>query len=447
MMGVCLACCLLMACHDEEPIGGKKEKVEDWITNYIYKEYLWSEEAKQKTPDTSSPEKLFYSLLSVEDGKTRQDGSHYYYSTIEKKQETKAIRQESSYGFDFVLYQVLGDMHQGAFYYGRILYVLPGTPAQRAGLKRGDWIFELNGSRITPDNYKGLASGGAMTMKVSRSTALKGKIVQVEAAVPVEENPLYLDSVLEVNHAKVGYLVYNQFKAGKEPNQKDGTYDKQMLDIFKKFKEEGVSEFVLDLRYNGGGYLSSAQLLAGLLVPDKDKNSIFCFLENNKGDKEGYKFAPTLGNNLNLERVFVLTSSQTASASEAVINGLKPYMEVIQIGGKTEGKNVGSVLEEHAGWAMQPIVFRIYNAGLQSDYADGIQPEVGFRCDELDLDQNNEMLPLGDRNEFMLAKALKVINGAELQEELLRATSGSDGFLRLHYNSLERKKEEAVRIR
>ena len=435
------------ACEDEDNNSPKTpDSTEEWITNFLKTEYLWSDEVASKTPDNSSPENLFYSLLSLKDGKTK-NGSHYYYSYIENNSTTKSINEESTYGFEFVLYNIVDNAEQPlGYYYARILYTLPGSPADSAGLKRGDWITKIAKQEITSNNYKELMGGAATKLSILKNMAIgqREEEVAIKASIPMDENPLLLDTILNVNNKNVGYLVYNHFKTGKGENTSDQTYDNEMIEIFKKFKNEKVSEFVLDLRYNGGGYLSSAQLLAGFLVPENNKDGIFCYLEDNKGKKEAYKFR-NANYNLGLSRVFILVSNQTASASEAVINGLKPYMDVILIGNTTEGKNVGSIHETHNEWAIQPIVSRIYNKDNSTDYENGFTPEDKFFCNELNSSENNALRPLGDQREYMLSKALDVIKGDAPKKAL--ASRSTIQRMKIEYNSIERKQENAVHIR
>ena len=448
---LCAVCCnpiLFTACEDDTDDGGSQElSTEKWIVNFLHKEYLWNDEAQKQTPDYGSPDRLFYSLLSMKDGKTKADGKHYYYSYIEKKAATKAIDTESTYGFDFVLYNMTdaAGVYLG-YYWAKIVYVLPGSPADKAGLKRNDWITRIDKVQITESNYKRLMKGA--TVKFTRLTESIGgnseKEVEVPASVHIDENPLLLDTVLNVGNTKVGYLVYNHFKTGKEDNADDHTYDDEMVGIFKNFQDEEVTEFVLDLRYNGGGYLSSAQLLAGFFIAREDRTSIFCYLEDNRGEKVGYPFTDK-GYHLGLSRIFILVSSQTASASEAIINGLKPYMEVILIGGTTEGKNVGSIHEEHGEWAIQPIISRIYNKDKVSGYEDGFTPDEPFICNELNTGENRNLLPLGNQREYMLAKALAVIKGKS--PAAAPATRSIAPGREPVYNSVERKQCNAVIIR
>ena len=433
---------LNIACEDETGTPDDSNlTTEEWIVNFLHTEYLWNGEAKEKTPDYSSPENLFYSLLSLKDGKTGADGTHYYYSYIEKNNATKAIDTESTYGFEFVLYNIVDDSGSLGYYYARVLYVLPGSPAEKAGLKRGAWITAINGQEITSQNYESLLNGNGISIETHSSNFnLPGTTLTLPASIAMDENPLLLDTILHANGQSIGYLVYNHFKTGIGDDADDHTYDDQMADAFRRFKEGNVTEFVLDLRYNGGGYLSSAQQLGSYLVPEENKTNIFCYLEDNRQNKDSYPFI-NRGYNLGLSRVFILVSDQTASASEAIINGLRPYTEVVLIGNTTEGKNVASIHEEHGEWAMQPIVSRVYNCNEESGYENGFTPEASLLCDELDPNENSTLFPLGDQREYMLAKALGIIQGRT--PSALSTKSHGKGTLPA-YNSLARKQSNAV---
>ena len=430
------------ACEDEADAPGNGNlTTEEWIANFLHTEYLWNDEAKEKTPDYSSPEHLFYSLLSLKDGKTGADGTHYYYSYIERNETTKAIDTESTYGFEFVLYNIVDENGSLGYYYARVLYVLPGSPAEEAGLERGAWITAIDGKEITDTNYEDLLKGNGIKLETRPNNYnWPATTLTLTASIAMDENPLLLDTILHAGGQSIGYLVYNHFKTGVGDDADDHTYDDQMADAFRRFKEGNVSEFVLDLRYNGGGYLSSAQQLGSYLVPEENKKDIFCYLEDNRRHKDSYHFIDR-GYNLGLPRVFILVSDQTASASEAIINGLRPYTEVVLIGNTTEGKNVASIHEEHGEWAMQPIVSRVYNSSNESDYENGFTPEASLLCDELDPNENSTLFPLGDQREYMLSKALGLIKG---KVSFSPSTKSSGKKMRPAYNSLARKQSNAV---
>jgi hypothetical protein len=237
--------------------------------------------------------------------------------------------------------------------------------------------------------------------------------------VVLNEDPNYLDSIYTIGSQKIGYVVYHFFAPGIEGQST--RYDDEMDAIFAKFKAEGINNLILDFRYNGGGSQSSAVNLASLIAPgvtDSDilsKNKFNSFLSEFEPFKNvviNFENKPeNLGSILSGNRLYVITSSRTASASELIINGLKPYMDVFLVGGLTVGKNVGSfAIEDEENpdnkYGLLPIVFKSFNKNDQSDYDTGFQPNI----------QGNELsqpalLPFGDTNEFLLKLTLEQITG------------------------------------
>ena len=173
----------------------------------------------------------------------------------------------------------------------------------------------------------------------------------------------------------------------------------------------------MDLRYNGGGLTSSARLLTSLLAPEDALGGTFCIFEYNENNKDInkteslLKTSEVLAGNLNLKRLFVLTGNTTASASELVINSLKPYLgdaNVCLIGKQTFGKTVGMTIydeSEKYGWILSPVAFRSYNKDHKADYDDGFVPDV--LVDELDYD----LADFGDMHDPLLSLAVFAITG------------------------------------
>jgi C-terminal processing protease CtpA/Prc len=198
------------------------------------------------------------------------------------------------------------------------------------------------------------------------------------------------------------------------------------------FKSQEITDLVLDLRYNGGGSVRNCVELASMIT-GQFSNEVFAkqvwnsklnayFLDRYGEESQIDRFVSSLSNgtainSLGLSRLFVLTTSESASASELLINGLAPYIEVIQIGEQTVGKNVGSITvydyidnqqtknPDHK-YAMQPIVLKVANSEGFADYADGLPPTLAA-----DEDVKN-MGVLGDVNETFLAIALNRITGS-----------------------------------
>ena len=230
-------------------------------------------------------------------------------------------------------------------------------------------------------------------------------------------------------------------------NQFTGESSDQLNQVFGDFKAANITDLVLDLRYNPGGSGSTVQVLASLIYDTNTSNLLWkdrynakiesAFgpgeLDNNFVNSTGNAFgnmnAPL--NNLNLSRVFVIATSGSASASELVMVGLEPYINVIHIGETTVGKNQGSntFVDDPANnnfyqpdredqinpdnqWAVQPIIITVENSAGFSDYSNGLIPDI-----ELEEDLTNLGI-LGDPNEPLLARAIQEIIGRKRQNQL-----------------------------
>jgi len=261
--------------------------------------------------------------------------------------------------------------------------------------------------------------------------SLNGKTVSM-TAVKMQENPIQLDTVLNIDNYKIGYLVYNGFNA---------LFDIQLNDVFKRFKDAGIENLIIDLRYNGGGSVQTAKYLASMIY-GTSTSEVFLKSQYNSGlqdyiiktdgasalienftDKiEKTSTTPATSiNTLNLSTLYVLTSDNTASASELLINGLKPYMQIFNVGINTAGKYVGSItikdwddkgnINPNHKWAMQPIVVKIANANGVTDYVNGLTPDYLAEEDIANL------LPFGDQNETLLKVVLNKIKGVPLDSK------------------------------
>ena len=209
---------------------------------------------------------------------------------------------------------------------------------------------------------------------------------------------------------KIGYLSYSKFELDQE---------NEVLNVFTQFKASKVEELILDFRYNPGGAVSTAVKMAGIIAPKKLHNKVFMYKEWNDKMTAQYKNEGLLEmrtveylnteveNNLDLKRVYILTSQNTASASELIINGLKPYMNVICIGNRTHGKYVGSITitdgDNKQAWAVQPIVFKSLNVDGETDYINGLKPTIEIMDDY--------KYNLGDERESLLNTAIQHIGG------------------------------------
>lgn len=395
--------------------------VDNWILDNMRQVYYWNDKIPVSPDTTLAPADFFDSILYKYDATARPDGDRF--SWIEESATALTAQlsgQTTTTGMEFALFLRTASS-DGVI--AQVLYVLPGSPAAKAGFKRGDIISKVNGQLLNKTNYSSLLFDGTTynfgLAQVSSQTLVDTDVTRTVTATVFQENPVFLDSVYSVGSKTIGYLVYNQFVPA--PNGSNGSeYDQQLDAIFGQFKAKGVNELVLDLRYNPGGYTSSSANLASLIGKGVDNSTIYFREEWNKtltpylqqqygSDFFLQKFsnkAQNIGGNLT--RLFVLTTDRTASASELIINGLRPYMTVTTIGTTTYGKNVGSItITDDTGkikWGMQPIVFRSYNSLNQSDYASGFAPSI-------QVEEPLILYPLGDTREALLNTALGQITG------------------------------------
>jgi C-terminal processing protease CtpA/Prc len=448
-----LGSCTAKEIPDPEP----EDTVNTWIEETMRRHYLWEDEIPEKKHlDLSQEaEPFFFSLLTKKDGKTRSNESHYYYSSINKKSQSSKSYQGEGYSFGFEFqYYIITSLNKYALL---TLYVLPGSPAERAGLKRGDWIMEINAGPVPGDGtslMELLDTTSPVTVSFGVTTELKqGAELSVKTltAEPVTDNPVFLHKIIPYKNRRIAYLVYNHFTSGPTEDYSDEQFNNSLREAFKWFKNEAPDAFILDLRYNGGGLVSSAQLLATMLAPESALNDVFCNLTYN-GQRGSHadnslKLNPTYmqqgpgGANLDLRTLYVITSSWTASASEAVINGLRPYMDVILIGEQTEGKNVGSLTfdDDRYEWELHPIVSRLSNKDGFSDYETGFPPQVP--CNE---SAAKVYYDLGDEREYMLQEVLAYITGTRSSNAALRTAAEQPAGRILLGSSLERKKTPAL---
>lgn len=334
-----------------------------------------------------------------------------------------------SYGFEYNLVR----LQDTDSVLGYVTYTLPDTEAFNQEVLRGDVFYAIDGTPMNLGNYAELLSREAIEIsfsdRASGNWQDNGKTATL-AAVSIAENPVHLTRVLEVEETKVGYILYNQFVH---------TRHRELNDAFGEIAAAGATELVLDLRYNPGGAVFTSLLLGGMIYANGTDNTVFSkLLYNSKHAASNFDFpfltelsvldgdfnivATETMNRLSLNRVFILTGRGTASASELIINGLEPYMEVIQIGASTRGKNEGSVTiydspssdfrdvktanPDHL-WAMQPIVSKIANATGFGAYEEGLAPD--YALDEVNF--FDQLLPLGDPEEQLLKVALEEIAG------------------------------------
>ena len=303
--------------------------------------------------------------------------------------------------------------------FGYVRYVLPGTDAETKGVERGDIFNTIDGTQLNDQNFRTLIAQNSYT--IGLATFDGATVTPTGESIPLTksqytENPVYISKTIDVGGNPVGYIMYNAFTAD---------FDAQLNQAFGQLKSAGVTDLILDLRYNGGGSVRTAIDLSGMIT-GQFTGEVFSTEQWNADRQEQFGgtnvFNSTIRtgaaiNSLNLTRLFVLTTRSSASASELVINGLDPYIQVIQIGTATRGKFQASVTLYDSNnfgrtganpghtYAIQPLVLKSLNSVGFTDYYEGFIPDVELAENYADLGV------LGEPTEPLLEAAINYILG------------------------------------
>jgi C-terminal processing protease CtpA/Prc len=325
----------------------------------------------------------------------------------------------------------------------RVKYVYPGSPADQAGIKRGYQITSINGSSSL--SYDGPGYGNStnlnfvinaysnsntisMTLKKPDGTTLTVTNMNV-ATYTV--NPVLKDTIFDQgNGHKIGYIVFNSFTS-------DANADPKLDPVFANFAAQGVTDLVVDLRYNGGGYVSTAEHIDNLIVPSSKSGTLMYntyyndiltsgkeVLLKNQWRKDGstgqdynygqfdYSVAANAVNfakvgQLNVNRVFFIITGSTASASELTINNLRPVMDVQFIGETSYGKPVGFFDIDINKYQMYIPEFYTQNSAGQGGYYSGFTPGTSTYPGVADYDDVTK--DFGDPTEGLLAHVLNYV--------------------------------------
>lgn len=432
-----------------EPELSENARVNQWVTENMRIYYYWNESIPQDNNLNVElgPREFFKTILNKDDR----------FSWIDKADALKDDLSgvSTSIGMNIGLVQGAGDA-----VFGYVRYVIPKGPADMAGVERGMFISKVNGREMTMNNYESVLApyfnGENLKLQLGErvgDTVKATKEVDL-IAIKVAEPSVYMHKVLTTNSGrKVGYLFYNRFL-----NEKS----QELLDAFQDFKAQGVQDLILDLRYNLGGGIAVSGLLSALIMEGYEEDKVFVEYNYNKDLNAQFdamhqadpvenpsramqfrdlfasawlsKVKPT---NLNLNKVYVLATYNSASASELVINNLRPYINVVHIGDTTRGKNEGSITIEDErtpktiDWAIQPIVLKLANAQHFGDYANGLVPT------QL-VEEGVNLKPLGDAEDPLVKAALEQIDPSMMAraratpERVLSMLRGIQKFDEIH---------------
>lgn len=398
----------------------------DNIPNLANDRFSSNQEYANYLNDYNRPEQLFESLI-------------YQRPTVDKYSwivdDYIALEQlfsgvSTSNGMEF---RLLLSPNSTSQLVGIVRLVLTGSDADIKGVKRGDIFSTVNGVPLTTSNANELLSLSTYTInkatyndngtpETTDDTIISGNESITLNKLEYSENPIYETEIINVAGNNVGYLMYNGFTSN---------YDTELNDVFANFKSNNVQDLILDLRYNPGGSVNTAILLSSMIT-GQFTGEVFSTEQWNSEFQEAYNNSdPELLinrftdnddgaplNTLNLNKVFVIATDASASASELVINSLDPYIDVIHIGDFTSGKYQASTTlydsnnfgrngaNPNHTYALQPLIFKSVNNVGRTDYDNGLTPDIELKESYLNLGV------IGDVNEKLLAAAISEIENS-----------------------------------
>lgn len=422
MLLVLIGVAVITGCEKEEEIEKDEapeltQRINGFIEDVMTDVYLWYKEmpAIDIRYEFDSQE-YFNKLLYIED-----KWSFVTDDIVAFENSLQGIEKSFGYSLAFGRFLSTGNI------YAVVEFVYPNTPASQAGIKRGDFIIEISGANITDNNYRDLLNAENLNITLgvlSGTTIYRGSTVSMTSR-ELNLDPVLIKKVIEHEGHRIGYLFYAQYIAN---------YNSSLDDAFRHFRDEQVTDLVIDLRYNPGGYTSAAQHLCSSFAPLNEVNTSGTLVtfqwndkyqnyweRNNRNDQLKVTFLNSVPVKLGLNKVHILTGSGTASASELSITGLKPYMSVTMVGDTTYGKYTASITLKpedfyedenyYSGfknWGIQPIVIRYANSQGVTDFKNGFVPDI------LAEDEPWSAIPLGSINETLLRTAIEDITGSSI---------------------------------
>ncbi len=327
--------------------------------------------------------------------------------------------------------------------YGVVRLVLPNSDADTKGIKRGDIFYAIDGVDLfynsESDNNFNLFNSETYTVNFATYDT-KGTQDTSDDTVDANnestsltkaqytENPVFASHIHEVNGEKVGYVMYNGFTRG---------FEDELNEVFGNFKSNNIQHLVLDLRYNPGGSVAVETYLASMITGQFTNELFTQLVYNSNFNTTDYNFTNEISddggaiNSLGLNKVYVLATSRSASASEGLINGLDSYIDVVHLGSNTTGKTQASRTlydspnnnyqregaNQNHTYAMQPLIADGVNKEGIKVPSTGLIPDIEFRESALNYGT------IGDINEPFLAAALAQIGNNTTKLNILKAQS------------------------
>lgn len=369
-----------------EPSACSNDGQKQFVLDNLYAWYLWNDllPANINIADYATPEELVTLVTQNFGPRNATGGPLDLFSSVGSLQADQEFFGEGKFeGFGFSWRIESGDM--------RVVRVFGGSPIDLAGIARGHTVVTLNGR-----TYADIAASEGVSAFFDANDTVTFEMRRLDdsvfsenvtkAVVTIPPVPQWRTIDIGAGQPPVGYMELSTFISTADP-----IFDT----VFAEFIAAGVKDVIIDLRYNGGGLVSTAELLGDYLGGFANANLVFSNTEFNAdraAANNRSSFFARLGNSLDTTRLIVIASRGTASASELVTNSLIPYADVWIVGDNTFGKPVGQIGLDFCEKILRPTSFRTTNADLDGDYFDGLPVDCPA-ADTLDVPVGDDLDP------------------------------------------------------
>lgn len=382
------------ACKKNKNNKPYDQLVKDTSLSYARDIYIWYKNipSNLNAQNYADPNKIMEAIrpYSIEPGFTNPV-DRWSFAMLQSEWNKVSSGVEADFGMR-VFFRTTTDL--------RVASVDKNGAAGIANIKRGWKINSINGVAINDTSQSTFIVNTVYYSPTTRFNFTlpdnSTKEVTLNSQI-FTNNPFLLDSVYTYGSNKIGYFVLNSFLG--DTNQVRTDFNR----VFNRFATAGVNDVVIDLRYNGGGFVMLAEYMLNYLVPSAGNGqTMLTYSFNDKYTRFNSTLTYKKKGTINLNRVFFIISKQSASASEMAINSIKPFLDVKLVGpSNTHGKPVGFYPIPVGNWYMFPVSFRTINKNNEANYFNGFAPD-NISADGLDKNW-------GDVDEACLSKAIRYI--------------------------------------
>lgn len=400
ILPILLLATMLISCGEDRTYEYlEKTEENQWILSQMQSNYLWNDSitTPQRKEFFGSSSNFFYNLLY------KNDNSSYMTDSA----------SATSYGMSFaIMRDPLGIKTSKS--YALVLFVEPDSPAEHAGVKRGTWISKVGSRDVTSGNAGYLERGNATTLVTWRidldSESMEyiwtaDDTLHMTTATEIAPTTLYLDSIYNIRNHKVGYIVYNRFDSQASGNNLSAT--------LAKFASQGVTDLILDLRYNSGGSAQEAASIASHFVPAAMYGTTFCEIVRNKNNSDkNTTYTYSNAQPFETGMIYLLTTAATRGTAEAFAASMQQTLgrdKVVIVGENTAGDNIYTeTLASPYNFTISPAIGTLHTAN--GDALSSYGQHANYTVNE--LSQLYQLYPLGEEQEFLLYNTFYlIVNG------------------------------------